>query len=81
MPHAFYVEMRLSDVDFIYFILYWNMNVEDLKKSLRELQGKNKDNLRKRKGLIKEMKNLPYSYSIMLFSRRANFKKVKGLDG
>ena len=37
------------------------MNIEDLRKNLRELSGKQKDNLRKRKGLIREMKTLPYS--------------------
>ena len=36
-------------------------NIEDLKKKLKEIQGKQKDNLRKRKGLIREMRNLPYN--------------------
>ena len=38
-----------------------NMNVDDLKKNLKELQTKQRDNLSKRKGLIREIKSLPYS--------------------
>ncbi len=68
--HYFINKLILYFVLCFYFInreIFINMNIDDMRSNLRDLQSKQRENQKKRYGLILEIKNMPYK------SRRNQF--------